>query len=276
MKIIIRLVVLFILAQLIGLLAGVVVFSDMSENPYVESLMVTTDSEDPANAFFFIGYIIAGAVLMIIMIRFMKVPIIFQIMEFFLISGASSIVFYSFLRLFLGFAESMAGGVVLGLLLSLLRLRFPGLKNIAVVFATAGVGVVFGVSLGLIPLVLLLILLSVYDFAAVFLTKHMVELADFIVKKDLAFTITSKERISEKEEQRLDLGSGDMIAPVMLEVSTLTLSPVATIMTFLGATISMGIFLIFVWEKKMVLPALPPIVGGMLLFLFAGMILGLY
>ncbi len=276
MGLLVRLITLFILAQMIGLFSGIMIFWDMPDNPYVQSMMMTSDSEDPANAFFFITYIIAGAAIMVLIIRFLKFPIIFRIMEFFLIAGSSSIVFYSFLRLGYDFEFSMCAGITLGIALSAIRIRIPQMKNMAVVLATAGVGVVFGVSLGIVPLVILLILLSIYDFVAVFMTKHMVELAEYIVEKDLAFTITSRERISEKKERRLDLGSGDLIAPIMLEVSTLTLSPLATVMTFIGATVSASVFLLLVCNKKMVLPALPPIVGGMLLFLFAGMLAGLY
>jgi presenilin-like A22 family membrane protease len=144
--------------------------------------------------------------------------------------------------------------------------------------ATAGVGVIFGISLGLTPLILFLIFLSVYDFISVFKTKHMVEMADFIVSKEMAFTVTAKAppKAPGQKEQRIDLGTGDMIAPIMLEVAVLPLSPIATIFVFVGAVVSLGIFLSLVWKKKMVLPALPPIVLGMILSLAIGFLLRLY
>ena len=125
---------------------------------------------------------------------------------------------------------------------------------------------------------LFLILLSIYDFLSVFATKHMVEMAEFIVKKDMAFTVTARAPPEKPggKEQRIDLGTGDMIAPIMLEVSALSISPVASACVFIGAVVSMGIFLTFVFRKKMVLPALPPIVLGMIVGLLAGYLLGLY
>ncbi len=195
MRLVARLLLFFVLAQVFGIFTGIVVLFDLSTNPYVASLVVTSDTEDPLNALFFLVYILLGAVVMMVFIRFFKMPLIFRLLEFMLLSGATSIVFYSFLRLAFSFEISMAAGVVLGLLLALMKYFRPGIKNAAVILATAGVGVVFGVSLGMIPLIIFLVLLSVYDYSAVFFTKHMVELADYIVKKDLAFTVTASRLI---------------------------------------------------------------------------------
>lgn len=278
-KLLAGLLFLFILAQLVGIYTGTVILRDVSKNPYVTSLVVTEETNDPMNAVLFIGYVLAGAVIMIVLIRKLSIfPIIFRLMEFWLIASSSSIVFYSVLRFFSGYEDSMMAGIAMGIAFSILKFFRPELKNAAAMLATAGVGVIFGISLGLFPLLLFLILLSIYDFLSVFATKHMVEMADFVVKKDLAFTITSKAppvRPGEKE-QRIDLGTGDMIAPVMLEVATLPVSPVATACVFFGAVVSLGLFLVLVWRKKTVLPALPPIVLGMILSLLLGFMLKLY
>jgi presenilin-like A22 family membrane protease len=269
----------FAIAQVLGIFTGAVVLRDFTENPYVSSLVVTTDSDSPINAFLFIGYILAGAAIMILMIRKLKfMPIVFMVMEFVLISTSSSIVFYAILRSFMGLEESTLAGIVLALIFAGLKTRLPQLKNAAAIMATAGVGVIFGISLGLIPLILFLILLSVYDFLSVFATKHMVEMANFIVKKDLAFTVTARAPPPKpgEKEQRIDLGTGDMIAPIMLEVSALAISPLASIFVFAGAVLSLGLFLTLVWKKKMVLPALPPIVLGMIVFLLLGFLIGAY
>ena len=131
---------------------------------------------------------------------------------------------------------------------------------------------------GLFPLILFLILLSAYDYLSVFTTKHMVEMANFIIKQDLAFTVTARGPPVKpgQQEQRIDLGTGDMIAPIMLEVSALSMSPTATAFVLVGAIISMALFITMVWKKKMVLPALPPIVLGMIVSLLLGFLLGLY
>jgi len=213
---------------------------------------------------------------MVLLIKVFKLyDLIFQLLEFFLISAASSIVFYSFLRLVSGYEISMGLGIILGICLSGIRRVIPGLKNLAAVLATAGVGVIFGISLAPLPAILFLIFLSVYDYVAVFITKHMVDFADFIIKKDLAFTVTAKG-IVEGKPRRIDLGTGDLIAPIIFEVSVLPFSPVAAVFVFAGALISLAVFLFLVWKRKIVLPALPPLVFGMLLFFLLGMLLGFY
>ena len=276
-RLVIALVSLFILSQILGIYTGSVIIQDFYSNPYVGSLVVTSDSSSPINALFFMVYILVGAAAMIFLIRkFGLHIIIFRLMEFALLSTASSIVFYSFLRLFFGYEVSTFGGIALGLALASAKLLRPSFKNLAAVLATAGVGVIFGISLSPLPVILFLLFLSVYDYISVFKTKHMVEMAEFIVKKDLAFTVTAKEIIDGKE-RRIDLGTGDLIAPVILEVSTLAYMPFsATIFVFIGAVASLAVFLFLVWKKKLVLPALPPLVFGMLVFLLLGKLLGFY
>lgn len=279
MRLIAWMLVFFIMAQVLGIFTGLTILSDINQNPYVEELVITSDAEEPSNALFFIAYILFGALFMITMIRLLgKVPLIFVLMEFMLIATSSSIVFYAFLRLVLGYDISTLVAIVMGLAFSGLKQLRPGLKNAAAIFATAGVGVIFGVSLGILPLIIFLVFLSVYDYLSVFMTKHMVELANFVVKKNLAFTVTAKAPPPKKgmKEQRIDLGTGDMIAPIMLEVSALSISPVATAFVFVGAVASLGLFLALVWRSKMVLPALPPIVFGMIISLLIGFLAGLY
>lgn len=276
MNLVTKIVAIFILAQLLGLYTGYVILQDFYENPYVSSFIVTSDAESPANALLFMVYVLVGAVVMIILIRkFGLHEIVFKVLEFILISVASSIVFYSILRLFLEYEVSMIAGILFGLALAAVKSFRPGFKNLAAVFATAGVGVILGVSIGPFPVILFLILLSIYDYISVFKTKHMVEFAEYIVKKDLAFTVTA-QGIVEGKERRIDLGTGDLIAPIILEVSLMNYMPAAVPFVFAGAVVSLGVFLFLVWKKKVVLPALPPLVFGMLLFLLLGMLLGFY
>jgi len=279
MRLLATMLLIFIIAQVLGIYTGIAILLDMSHNPFVSGLVVTTDASDPLNALFFMGYILAGAVFMILMIRYFGLSaILFEVMEFFLISSASSIVFYAFIRLVAGYEVSTLAAIAMALAFSGIRRFSHGFKNAAAVLATAGVGVIFGVSLGLLPMIVFLIFLSFYDFMAVFMTKHMVEMAEFVVKKDLAFTVTARAPPPKPgmKEQRIDLGTGDMIAPIMMEVAALQISPIATLFVFVGAVVSLGLFLTLVWKKKMVLPALPPIVLGMLVSLMLGFLLGFY
>ncbi len=271
MKLVYALLIFFLLAQLVGMLTGYTVLRDMANNPYVAGIVVTTDTSNPFNALFFIAYIIVSALVILFIIRVLKVSLlIFRAMEFLVIASSSSLVFYAVLRFAFGYEASTLGGMVAGLVLATAKLFIPGLKNLSAIMATAGVGVVFGVSMGVIPVILFLVLLSIYDFISVFTTRHMVEMANYIISKDLAFTVTAKTVVPEtKEVKRIDLGTGDLIAPIMMEVSLLSFSPTAALFVMAGAMASMAVFLSLVWHKKLVLPALPPIVLGMVAGLLA-------
>jgi presenilin-like A22 family membrane protease len=293
----VSLILLFAISQILGIFTGYMIFQDMNKNPFVTDLVVNENTNDPGNALFFIGYIIFSAVLMMVLIKYIgRFPWIFKLLEFGIVASSSSIVFYSFLRLGFGYEVSTLGGTVFGLIFSAVKLLQDkiNLKNPAAILSTAGVGVIFGVSLGFVPAVLFLVMLAIYDFLAVFISKHMVQLATFVMEKNMAFTITVENEAVDKEEasqkstdkvkakkisdmdRRIDLGTGDLIAPLMLSVSVLQISIIASILVSAGAIITFGAFLMFLRKEKVILPALPPIVFGMFLFFIIGKLAGLY
>jgi len=271
-KLIIGILAFFVLAQLLGAFTGIVLFTDMFANPYVKPFYEEQQAnQGPESALYLIGYTLIGAVIIVLLVRKARSELMFRIMEFILISTASSLVFYSFLRIAFPYIESMEIGIILGLAVAIAKQFFPDLKNAATILAASGAGALFGTSFGFIPAILFLVLISIYDYIAVFKTKHMVELANYMVKKDLSFTVTSKAKMpGEKKERRMDLGSGDLMIPIMISVSAFTISPVASLLVFLGATASLSIFLVYVSKKKAVFPALPPIAFGIILFLLIG------
>jgi presenilin-like A22 family membrane protease len=279
-KLVLTIILFFTLAQLFGILTGIVLFRDMNVNPYVQEMKTPVSGNDLTYSLYLFAYVLIGAVVMLVFIRKFKSDLAFFLMEFTLISGASSLVFYALLRLLVpgtDYLLAMALGIVFGLALAISKNFVPNLKNPAAILSSAGAGALFGVSLGIGPLLVFLLLLSLYDYVAVFKTKHMVEFANYMVKKDMAFTVTSKGYVEEeKKERRIDLGTGDMVMPVMIEVALLPISPIASLFAFIGAAVAIGTFLLLALRKKMVLPALPPIAVGMLVFFFIGKGLGLY
>lgn len=100
------------------------------------------------------------------------------------------------------------------------------------VLVAGGLAALIGISLEILPVILLLIILSVYDAISVYRTKHMITLADGVVQsKAPIFVMLPKERdfsfvrgdlkISDKKEERgaFVLGMGDLIMPSILVVS---------------------------------------------------------
>lgn len=277
MKLPLQIIIFFLVAQLLGMYTGWILHLDVLVNPYVQSFVITENTDAPENAFYFFLYILFGAIMLVILMKyFFRWAWLFKLLEFFLIATASSLVFYSFGRLAFGYVESMALGIVVGLLFSAAKWFQQSLKNAAAIIATAGVGAIFGISLGIFPVMLFLVLLAVYDYVAVFISKHMVKMADFLIKRNLAFTVTAREKLPGKKEKRIDLGTGDLIAPIMFEVAAMPLGLMASLFVLVGAVVSLSIFLFLVWKRRLVLPAIPPIVAGCLVFFFLGQLLGFY
>ena len=218
----------------------------------------------------------------------------FRLLELLVIASASAIVFFSIaLSLGVDFLSSFLVGGAAGLVLALAKFFWVDIKNAAAIISSAGVGALFGFSLGTtfgVPLgffstVAFIILLSVYDYIAVFKTKHMIEMARELSTRQLSFAVTAKDVPSRKphekreeyvdramkEGERLDLGTGDLSVPLMISVSAFTLGAngmLYSLAVAAGSTISLYLLLRFVSKRRVFLPALPPIcLGGMLALL---------
>ena len=97
MKPYVQVALFFAITQLLGIYAGVVLINGAATNPDIQSLSVAPipEQNDPLNAVFFIVYILAGAVMIILAARFFKGMLFFQLLEFMVVSSASSIVFFA-------------------------------------------------------------------------------------------------------------------------------------------------------------------------------------
>ena len=82
MKLFEQIMFFFVIVQIIGLLVGNVIISDLTKNPYVNNLVVTNDINEPMNAGFFLVYVLFGAVFIILLIRmnFLR-DMLFKILE---------------------------------------------------------------------------------------------------------------------------------------------------------------------------------------------------
>jgi len=111
----------------------------------------------------------------------------------------------------------------------------------------AGVTAIMGISFSILPALLLLIGLAVYDAISVYKTKHMVTLADavaseklpilLVVPKKLGYTMAGQKSLKQQiasgeEREAMFMGLGDMIIPGVLVVSALA-SNVDRIGTFI-------------------------------------------
>ncbi len=100
------------------------------------------------------------------------------------------------------------------------------------ILIAAGVASIFGVSLEILPVVILLILLAVYDAISVYKTKHMITLAEGVIdlktpilfvipkRRDYSFIRDGIGKLEEGGERAaFIIGMGDLIMPSILVVS---------------------------------------------------------
>ena len=238
------------------------------------TVSIVENSADVGNSVFFFAYIIFAAIMMLLVLKFYKGKRLFYFMELFLLFLAS-------LMFFALFTEDATTPVLLAFAMVAIRIFYKDARNMLLLFVSAVIGGLLGASLDIIPAAVLALLLSLYDFAAVFLTKHMVKLAQELRARNAAFSVTFPFRAPEKklvkklgktnrgkkklEEIRrsfetIELGTGDLVIPGMLVVAALKISFWHGIAALIGG--SAGIFLLFyaIDTKKGYWPALPPIV----------------
>ena len=159
----------------------------------------------------------------------------------------------------------------------------------------AGVTAILGISFGLLPAILLLVALAVYDAWAVYRTKHMITLADeltsqrlpilLVIPKKAGYSFREQKSLkgqiaAGEEREAMFIGLGDLIIPGILSVSAFTflndpallgrsLGPVAPFMTVALGTV-MGSLVGFFVLMRYVLKGnpqagLPLLNGGALL-----------
>jgi presenilin-like A22 family membrane protease len=152
------------------------------------------------------------------------------------------------------------------------------------VIAGAGVAVIIGMSLGVLPAILLLIVFAIYDALAVYKTKHMVSLAEtvvsnkvpalFVIPKSSEFSYGSDSKLSEDTERgAFYLGYGDAIIPAVLMISSMLYLNIFIGFTALFGSIVGLIFLLIQATKGKPQAGLPFLNTGALCGFFIGYII---
>ncbi len=155
----------------------------------------------------------------------------------------------------------------------------------------AGSAAVFGISLGIVPTVLLLVALAVYDAIAVYRTKHMLSLADTVIELRLPVLLVipkvanyrfraeatkMKEAKPETKGEReaMFMGLGDLVMPTILVVSALQFAKpgwgtLPSIGAAVGTLVGFGVLMGYVLKGRPQ-AGLPLLNGGALAGFLAG------
>ncbi|HTM68569.1 MAG TPA: presenilin family intramembrane aspartyl protease [Candidatus Binatia bacterium] len=148
--------------------------------------------------------------------------------------------------------------------------------DLLLVLGCAGVAANLGAAMRPVGVAVILAILAGYDIVAVYVTKHMVAMAESLLRRRVFFAMILPERpagfllpVSEAVPGSgfVFLGTGDVILPALLVASVARVSLVAAAVVGLGALSgAAALHLLFLTQRvRKPMPALPPIAAGALL-----------
>jgi len=150
------------------------------------------------------------------------------------------------------------------------------LHNLVLILTLPGIAALLGVSFNPWAVVFILIFMSVYDYVAVYKTRHMVKMARAMIKGRAIFAMIFpehwrgfKSRLNEARpgEGFMMLGTGDFVFPLIMAVSAYSVSANSAWLVFSFALLGLLLMhLIFVSQKiRRPMPALPPLAASAIL-----------
>ncbi len=142
--------------------------------------------------------------------------------------------------------------------------------DLVLILTLPGIAALIGVSLNPWTVAVLLIVMSVYDYVAVYKTKHMVKMAKTMIASRAIFAMIFPEKVKDFKEH-LDkahpgegfmmLGTGDFVFPLIMASSAFALNSLAPWLVLGFSLLGLLIMhLIFFSQKiRQPMPALPPL-----------------
>ncbi len=294
-----KIISLFLIVQLTGVL---IVFYIAAPSQVVVTNISTNVSPSAASyvVFLFI-YVIVGGVVMVLLFKRYHGPRLFIGIEAIVVFMAT---FYLFLIILSAvFPQSiilpLLGSFVGGAAVVFAKNKWQGLRNFVAILASIGVGLILGLvvgsNFGFFTAFVIMALIALYDYVAVFITKHMVTLGNESVNRNLAFMVGAydvelmpQKNVKKKEMVEIRkaiastgnrklkelmkagnvpmayfsaLGAGDLGFPLMLAVSAYVtyFSYFFSLLIIIGAAIGLMFAMIVSKKYNMALPAIPPI-----------------
>ena len=251
-----------------------------------------SNPDDTGNVFFWIAIILVFTAFIFLVIKMNKKWII----QAFILITVASTSYYVFYALFSDILSSETNNLLSLIIsggLTIVLYKFPEWYVIDIVGIIIGAGAasIFGISLAIFPTLLLLVLLAVYDYIAVYRTKHMVALAEgvmdlrlpilLVIPKHWKYSFLT-EKFDKEEREAFFMGLGDAVMPTLLVVSAnffvkansydipligaINIPAIGAIIgTFIGFSVLMGLVI-----KGKPQAGLPFLNGGVILGYIAG------
>jgi presenilin-like A22 family membrane protease len=232
-------------------------------------MQAVEDPQSTSNAIYYILMILVFTGFILLAIR----KNIRWIIQLVILGAVASTLFYGFypLMYLLGAGDAISTGVsvLLSIGLTVLLYKFPEWYVVDIVGLVVGAAAssIFGISFGIIPAIVLLVLLAVYDAISVYRTKHMIDLAEgvmdlklpilFVVPRKKGYSFMEDELKAEGEREAYFMGLGDAIMPTILVVSANVFMEYTGIISPAAAGAMIGTFIGFAALMALVMKGKP-------------------
>jgi len=250
--------------------------------------------ENPDNVFniaYILVIMLVFTISILIIAKYWKKKLI-QILIVGAIGYTSFYVLYPLFGIILDFTISLLLAIICAIVLVYVLIKYPEwyVIDICGIIVGAGAIAIFGISLGIFLVLILLVILAIYDAISVYKTKHMIELADtvmdlklpvlLVVPKIRKYSLIKetkrlKEQLKDDDERdAFFMGLGDIVMPGILVVaiySNITDGLALAFSVMIGTLIGFSILMLFVLKGKPQ-AGLPCLCGGAI----SGYLIGSY
>jgi len=225
---------------------------------------------EPTNVLLLLVILLVVTLMILLIAKYWKK----QFIQFFILGAValtSLYVFYPLLLVFLNTVLAFNLALILAFVLLIFLVRYPEwyVIDLCGFIIAVGATAIFGISLSIPLVIVLLVILAVYDAMAVYRTKHMIDLADSVIDLKLPVLLVIpkrrgysflrkkeqlKKKLGEKKERdAFFMGLGDIVMPGILVVSAYRFIPnglpVAAGIT-IGILIGFVVLMVFVMKGK--------------------------
>jgi presenilin-like A22 family membrane protease len=199
----------------------------------VAGMQAFKNVNDPTNLVYIFLILLVVTVIILLIAKFWKKQLI-QVIILGAIGYTAAYVFYPLLAIVVTDLISIVLSILFAAILVIVLFKYPEWYVIDVcgVIVGAGAIAIFGISLGIFLVIILLIGLAIYDAISVYKTKHMIDLADAVMDLKLPVllvvpkirhyslikeTKSLKEKLKDGEERdAFFMGLGDVVMPGIL------------------------------------------------------------
>jgi presenilin-like A22 family membrane protease len=249
------LMVLFLFTQLLALYIT---------RPFHEiGMEAFEDPNDPLNIVYYLVIILLFTGVILYIAKHGK-DILIKTLILFIFSITIFYIFRALLSLFTPHEMyALGGGLMIAMLFFIVLILYPEwyIIDASGILVASGIIAIFGISLTVPLVIILLTLLAVYDAISVYKTKHMIDLGDTVLKFHLPMLMVIPKKINysfrkEKEfsgeKNAIFMGLGDFILPGILATSVFhfTDSLITALACIMGALVGLALLMILAKTGK--------------------------